>query len=178
MRTLWDLQGLDMRKPHEELACVAPGIGALQPTRSVAPSTAPGRTRAPLQSSEKRCEQVLTRLLHDSNHWGSVQERQARLLDTNRDITHHSQSVRRDCHREHAMSADLLSQTFGGSQDSCRSIKTTGSFVSSIPAPIQSTSQHAYGLENAHRLAKLRGIAKTANGYEKTRAITMWGGGM
>lgn len=178
MRTLWDLQGIEMRKVQESAAHVAPGINALQRSQSAfgnATCSAPGRDRVLSKSHDKRCEEVLGRLVRDSDHWGIVQERQARLLDTNRYLTRHSENVRRETKREVKSGTDLLNQTFSTSQDVWRSSRKPAAFASSVSFPTQSSTDLAYGVENLHRLAKQRCMAKTTTGHEKTAAISMWG---
>jgi len=191
IRTLWDLQGSEFRKPQETAACVAPGITALHLSRSTSlPSTAPGLIRAPAKSQEKRCEEVLGALVCDSDHWGKVQERQARLIDDNRDLSRRSEVLRRDTIRDNKARNNLLSQTFGASsQDMMRSKSSTymhsqmmrsksptgGSVQSSLSPPWQTSTDHAYGAENAWPSQRMRALAKEKQGHEKTRAFTLWG---
>lgn len=187
MRTLWELQGIEMRKPHEEPGRIAPSILHSSLKRS-APSTAPA-PKQHVKSRERRCDEVLDRLLThcDSGKWGVAQEKQSRLFDTNRDLSKKNRDARLETRQGMEASANFLSQSFGTSQDEWRSRVCEGSwqnrqeglpvpaFKTTISYPIESTVEVAYGAKHAHHLAGMRAKAKTTHGYEFSRGISKWG---
>lgn len=175
LRTLWQLQGVGFRKPCETASCVAPALVTLEPPRPTAPSTAPAGARHRQKSHERRCDEVLSFLVRDSDTWGRVQEKQARLVDANRDLVRKDKDVRNETMLAMMSSSNHLSQSFSNSQALWRSRTPATSFHSNIAPSYKTAYDEFYGLENAHRLAKLRGNAKTTHGHETYRAFTMWG---
>merc|ERR1712151_209897 len=81
-----------------------------KPTQPLIPSTpkstrpiscaSRSSSRTPLNAKEtthldRRCDEVLECLVRDgAEDWGRAQERQSRLCDENRDLSHHSSKVR------------------------------------------------------------------------------------
>merc|ERR1711908_233771 len=81
-------------------------------------------------SHEKRFDEVLSFLVRDSDTWGRVQEKQARLVDANRELVKKDKDIRRETMQAMMSSADHLHQTFGASQDLWRA-RTPGSTFAS-----------------------------------------------
>lgn len=161
--SLWQLQAVDGRKPNESPSCVAPGITSIQlPRGGGTPVAAAACSRRDPKSHERRCDEVLSRLMCDSSTWGLAQERQARLVDSNRALARKNSDLRRECAQDVHSGADALMQTFGTSQEEWRSRRRLAPFVSGVSAPLQTSYSSDFGAESALGLARAK--AKTATG--------------
>jgi len=134
------------------------------------------------------------------DEWGMVQERQARLVDSNRDLLRKSEEVRRETVKDHRARENFLAQTFGtskatfvpskdqsnvgihshvtprGSLAGGRTYTKTPAFQSrgTINPAYETTNSHFFGVENAHHLAGMRALAKT-HFFDGQRTISKWG---
>lgn len=174
LRALWELQAVEVRKPNESPAVVAPCLGSMQ--RAV-PSTAQPRMKSAVKSMEhleRRCDKVLGTLMSDSKSWGMVQEKQARLLDSNRDLLRKSQEFRNELADNRQNSRNFLKQSFSTSEADwrARTVPMAAFKGAKAAAPFQTATDRAYGVENAHHLASYRAIAKTTHGFEREATIT------
>lgn len=178
LRALWELQAVEVRKPNESPAVVAPCLGSMQ--RGAVPSTAPPRMKSAgksMEHLERRCDKVLGTLMGDSKSWGTVQEKQARLMDSNRDLLRKSQEFRNELADTRQTSRNFLKQSFSTSEVDWRSrtVPMAAYKGAKAAAPFQTATDRAYGVENAHHLASYRARAKTTHGFERVAKITKWG---
>lgn len=186
MRSLWDLQAMAFRKPMESVECAAPCVHAIRPASvdqpRMAPSTAPAGMRRSHSVSEmnsldkerdKRCDEVVGRLLRDSGHWGTVQEKQSRLMDTNRDLMRQNDTIRRELKKETQQTADFRSQTWGDDWKSFKPSCITS--MGNVHFPYQTSTDAAYGVKDIHHLAGMRSISRTTVGHEYDCKISRWG---
>lgn len=149
---------------------------------------------------ERRCDKVLTALVCDSYTWGRAQEKQARLLDENREMLRKSAKVRAQTAAETSSSSRNI--------DACTSFLDSPSFAARgtnlIARPIAGSYETAYtrhfGFQGAHdqhlssslgkrnitprsslgkkdfkKLARSLKSAKFVTGNERYRAISQWG---
>lgn len=182
MRSLWDLQAMGMRKPMESVECAAPCVHAIRPASvdqpRMAPSTAPAGMRRSHsmpadKERDKRCDEVVGRLLRDSGHWGIVQEKQSRLMDTNRDLMRQNDTIRRELKKETQQTADFRSETWGDSWKSFKPSCITS--MGNVHFPYQTSTDAAYGVKDIHHLTGMRSISRTTFGHEYDRKISRWG---
>lgn len=164
IRTLWELQGIDFRKPQESPSAIAPSLGGFDlSNRALAPLSAP---KARPKTHDSRCDEVLGMLVSHSGQWGKVQEKQARISDHNRDLMRRNQELQRETARKVQASNSSLMKTFGVSQEGWKRSSQRGCFASIVEYPMQSAADRFFGVGDAHRQAKLRAMAKPILGHE------------
>mmetsp|Transcript_20149 Transcript_20149/g.40884 ORF Transcript_20149/g.40884 Transcript_20149/m.40884 type:complete len:183 (-) Transcript_20149:111-659(-) len=131
-------------RPGEAQEDLRPGSGA----------GAAARRRQPQghEHLERRCDQVLDRLVRTRKHEATVQEAQLRLRDRNRALSQHSATVRCESAKEMAGGA------LGGT--------VSGPFWSHVPPTYETTTEHFFPVKSRDKPHAWSG---------RFNAISKWG---